>query len=277
MNPSIWGPSFWKVLHAASFYAERSAFVRLVDALRVLLPCPHCRSSYGDFCRKFPPQDTSYTQQHWAWLLHDRVNVKLGKDKLPYSKLAARQAAFCASVTEDDAWSIVFVCLLSAMKDTAMPTQRLEEASSRLGPALSDCLSPLACSFPFAFPHPFPACQQSGPAAFPSLLSTFSHAVLSRSEADALRGLPRLTEAAVRERYDVRATPATTGAVRPDPSHTVPRIVPAFRRPLPPGRGGVAPMQSGLTLGFAPSAPAQGRLDRGVGRVGGAGQGFVRL
>ncbi len=88
MNPTVWGPSLWKIMTDVAVKADRVQDVRVLPyvtnfytSLAFLLPCVHCRRSYRQFIRLIDLGD--YLKQRnvvqWIWTLKERVNDKLGK------------------------------------------------------------------------------------------------------------------------------------------------------------------------------------------------------
>jgi hypothetical protein len=88
----IWGPHFWEVLHAVSFgYPLEPTEQNKIDykeffiSIKNVLPCRYCRESYDEYILK--EKDTKLNSSHlssrdeltkWVYLLHNRVNLKLG-------------------------------------------------------------------------------------------------------------------------------------------------------------------------------------------------------
>jgi hypothetical protein len=94
LDTSIWGPSVWRILHAA---AERlpAKVAHLVTAIRALdgaLPCPDCRGHYHTWLQTHPLTPTS-DLRIWLLDLHNDVNVRTGKAVWTADDLAAAYGA----------------------------------------------------------------------------------------------------------------------------------------------------------------------------------------
>jgi hypothetical protein len=101
MDTSTWGPKLWDCLFLCARDlepADASAVLRLV---RDLIPCALCRASYRHWHRTYPLGEGGNAVE-WLWYIHDLVNGKLGKPRLPLSKLLARLATFECSVSPFD-------------------------------------------------------------------------------------------------------------------------------------------------------------------------------
>jgi hypothetical protein len=86
MDPCIWGPPIWKLLHAS---ATAGAPVEMIDhtlqTMAHVLPCAKCRNSLA----KFLPRLTKLGFEDSAtklWFLHNLVNRKLGKPAMPFRR-----------------------------------------------------------------------------------------------------------------------------------------------------------------------------------------------
>ena len=90
LTKSQWGPKLWQFLHACSFAFPESptpdqteAFRKLLEALRVLLPCPLCRDHYNTFLEENPAPATCGSElQKWLVDFHNDVNTRIGKPPL---------------------------------------------------------------------------------------------------------------------------------------------------------------------------------------------------
>lgn len=112
--PEVWGATAWKVMHCASFDAEPRAFAGLVAELQKVLPCPHCRESFRYYCSEFPVDcvlDEPLGPARWAWKIHGLVNDKLDKRGIAFSTLLRRYQAFGITVSADEAFGLLFVCI----------------------------------------------------------------------------------------------------------------------------------------------------------------------
>lgn len=95
MEPSTvpfgWGRSAWAFLHGVTLdptaeKGNKKAQLKLLRALRYILPCPKCKRSYCVISRDL--SDVHYDDVgDYVLKLHDKVNVKLDKEnaKYPYT------------------------------------------------------------------------------------------------------------------------------------------------------------------------------------------------
>lgn len=94
MGPDVWGPRMWSVIHtwALSYPLEPSDGDRIATAayynnLPNLIPCPKCGSDFAGILIEDPVEtalDSRADLVEWSWRVHNRVNVKIGKDEIPF-------------------------------------------------------------------------------------------------------------------------------------------------------------------------------------------------
>jgi hypothetical protein len=83
MEPNIWGPSLWQVLHGVAHVCPPSHahdFWLMVDLLPNILPCSLCRQSVAAFYSSNAALREARNGNHpalWAWTLHNLANEKL--------------------------------------------------------------------------------------------------------------------------------------------------------------------------------------------------------
>lgn len=111
MDPNVWGPSFWFVLHTVSInYPEQPTFVEKrthYDFYRIIqhiLPCEMCRTHYKELFVQYPIEPFLTSKQSlvaWVVMIHNQVNKRLHKPLLStqdvlhnYQKVYAR-GSFC--------------------------------------------------------------------------------------------------------------------------------------------------------------------------------------
>jgi len=107
MDTSTWGPKLWDCLfHCARNPdpAEARAVLRLV---RELIPCALCRASYRHWHHTYPLGEGDAVEL--LWYIHDLVNGKLGKPRMPLSKLLARLATFGCGVSPFDVLNTLLI------------------------------------------------------------------------------------------------------------------------------------------------------------------------
>lgn len=115
----VWGAPGWLYLHSVSFgypvnpdhYDEindfepgttRSNYKRFFSSVGDTLPCKYCRNSYKEFILEDPIQlDSREDLTKWLWRIHNRVNLKLGKeydlDEITYEKIVRKYEGFRAN------------------------------------------------------------------------------------------------------------------------------------------------------------------------------------
>lgn len=90
MDPSLWGASLWRSLHAVAMgYPERpsaadtAAYRRFYADLHAVLPCQTCADHYKAYVSNNPitDRDIASADALFAWTvrLHNDVNARLGK------------------------------------------------------------------------------------------------------------------------------------------------------------------------------------------------------
>ncbi len=90
---SLWGMSFWKMLHFATLGykihpsdEEKIAMRNLIESLQYLLPCPDCRAHLRTNLKQLPLTDDILSVKLklilWVHELHNRVNLLTKKTML---------------------------------------------------------------------------------------------------------------------------------------------------------------------------------------------------
>ena len=87
MNTKLWGPSAWVTIHSFAFEyplkpnsVDKERYKKFYTDLQYVLPCIHCRQSYGEFLKILPLDnylETRLQLAYWTYLVHDQVNKKL--------------------------------------------------------------------------------------------------------------------------------------------------------------------------------------------------------
>ena len=91
MMTSIWGPSFWHILHTISFNypckptsKDKDYYYNFILSLQNILPCKYCRENLPNNLKKtkfskkiFKNRDTF---SRWMYTLHEEVNKMLKKN-----------------------------------------------------------------------------------------------------------------------------------------------------------------------------------------------------
>jgi hypothetical protein len=89
MDPQLWGPQLWYVLHIISMsypkepteYTKR-AYHDFFNNLKDVLPCEICKKHYSKFIMEYPVTphlDTRENLVKWVIQIHNFVNLELGK------------------------------------------------------------------------------------------------------------------------------------------------------------------------------------------------------
>lgn len=97
MQTEKWGPHLWETFHFLSFgYPEnpteedKQEIFNLFKSMLRLLPCELCRRSYKFFFEKLDIKkfyDSRKGVILWVFILHNVVNMKLGKDTYTLAKV----------------------------------------------------------------------------------------------------------------------------------------------------------------------------------------------
>lgn len=78
MEPGIWGPSAWALLHSIAENAtpgNAAAVHKLFGLLDRVLPCPRCQGAYAEHIRLLPVPTDHEEFGRWTYELHNRVNI----------------------------------------------------------------------------------------------------------------------------------------------------------------------------------------------------------
>ena len=95
----IWGPCFWRAIHAfaASYRPDpkvRQAFKQFVYSLSGVIPCGTCKNRYDANLNQIPLTNDSLTNAHalflWSYLFHDLFNKQLGKVSPPFETVKSQ-------------------------------------------------------------------------------------------------------------------------------------------------------------------------------------------
>jgi hypothetical protein len=89
MPPDVWGPIFWNAIHIVTLAypqnpteADKIGARKFFESLQTVLPCPVCRQHYAQKLLDTPIEPALQSRGeliHWAWDIHNSVNVMLGK------------------------------------------------------------------------------------------------------------------------------------------------------------------------------------------------------
>ena len=95
MNPEIWGPQLWSVLHSITFnypiepsIEEINRYRAFLHSLKNVIPCDTCSFELIDYINSYPPRLGSKQDFiNWMIELHNHVNRKLDKREYTYSEV----------------------------------------------------------------------------------------------------------------------------------------------------------------------------------------------
>ena len=99
MDPTVWGPSFWFVLHTVSLnYPEQPTYVEkrthhdFYRFVQHILPCEACRRHYKELFATYPIEPFLTSKQSlvtWVVMIHNQVNKRLGKSLITTHEVLA--------------------------------------------------------------------------------------------------------------------------------------------------------------------------------------------
>lgn len=123
ISPSLWGPKYWAMLHAAADAAppesemtpeEQEAYDKLLDALPYILPCTKCRENLKAKYDAGLRPDTSGREslREGFYKLHNAVNEALGKEQLGTVDMCAQSYTQQPPPTESRMFMVMTVVLL---------------------------------------------------------------------------------------------------------------------------------------------------------------------
>lgn len=84
MDPRIWGPKFWTLLHIIMVkpIAPQSVYKRFFTYLQYLLPCGKCRKNYRYHLSQLPFPENQSQNAKWLIKIHNLVNKSLNKPQM---------------------------------------------------------------------------------------------------------------------------------------------------------------------------------------------------
>jgi hypothetical protein len=97
MDPNIWGPSFWYILHTISFHYpekpseyQKRVFHDFFNSLKDVLPCDKCKKHYVKYVTEYPISphlDKKTNLIKWLIDVHNFVNLSLNKNTMTYEEV----------------------------------------------------------------------------------------------------------------------------------------------------------------------------------------------
>ena len=92
LNPDVWGPHFWFVLHTIAITYPPTAndvtkkkYYDFIHNLPIFLPVEEIGNTFSQYLDKYPvtPYLSSRTSFiKWMHFIHNKINISLGKDEL---------------------------------------------------------------------------------------------------------------------------------------------------------------------------------------------------
>ena len=113
MLTSVWGPSFWHVLHTISVNYpvnptchDKAHYKNFIISLKYVLPCKYCRDNLEKNLKKTPLNCDALKNREnfskWMYKLHETVNKSLGKKNvLKFRDVQDRYEHFRARCSND--------------------------------------------------------------------------------------------------------------------------------------------------------------------------------
>ena len=96
MNPKVWGPCFWFVLHTISLnypenpsHLDKRKYFDFFNNLQYILPCEVCRDNYKkklDNLPIIPYLDSKENLIRWVIAIHNSVNKENGKKEMSFQE-----------------------------------------------------------------------------------------------------------------------------------------------------------------------------------------------
>jgi len=91
IDPKVWGPSAWWLLHTAAAKAAASStsshdlamFKKMTSVLDCLLPCETCRENFKAHLARYRWPRTASALPGWVYKLHNSVNEKASSNAPP--------------------------------------------------------------------------------------------------------------------------------------------------------------------------------------------------
>jgi hypothetical protein len=98
INPSLWGPHGWKIMHYITISypdnptkEDKDKILKFFMAIKDVLPCENCRVHFSMNLQKYPLSDDilscKYKLINWLKDIHNEVNIRTGKKIYTYDEL----------------------------------------------------------------------------------------------------------------------------------------------------------------------------------------------
>jgi len=93
LDPKIWGPYYWFVLHTIALtYPQRpndvtkKKYYDLIQNLPIFIPVPEIGNNFSKFLDKYPVTpylDSRASFIKWMHFIHNKINIALGEPEMP--------------------------------------------------------------------------------------------------------------------------------------------------------------------------------------------------
>ena len=94
IEPSIWGPHAWHVLHNISINSKmnnttKDEYMSFIQLFRHIIPCPVCKINLKEKYNMFPMSNDTISTSNmtiWMYTIHNTVNIDTNKSICDYKK-----------------------------------------------------------------------------------------------------------------------------------------------------------------------------------------------
>jgi len=94
IDPFIWGPSAWHILHNVSINSKvtdvsKQTYLDFLQLFRHIIPCPQCKVNLQDKYKMIPMTNDSISNSNmtqWVYTIHNTVNIDTNKSICDYNK-----------------------------------------------------------------------------------------------------------------------------------------------------------------------------------------------
>lgn len=117
INPTIWGPLFWNLLHEFAKDGNRLNMLNyeynnIIKAMPYILPCDTCRNHCGTAynTNKVAKSISSPTKfKDWVWKMKSIANQNTSASNLSFENYVSRLNTRTAFMSEHDLWDLLFM------------------------------------------------------------------------------------------------------------------------------------------------------------------------
>ena len=94
VNPKIWGPYAWHILHNISINAKitdetKQNYIDFINIFQHIIPCPRCKVNLKEKYLMIPISLDTITPNNitnWTYTIHNSVNIETNKKEFNYNK-----------------------------------------------------------------------------------------------------------------------------------------------------------------------------------------------